>query len=201
MREHDLELLELPAVLARLAAATASEPGAALAAAVIPSPDPAAVELLQQQTAEAIALLDEAGEPELGGAADVRDAADHAERGGALDPAALSLVRQTIGAGIAARRALAGRGEDLPALSELVSAIDETLSSVAEEISRAVEDDGSDLRDSASPALRRLRRELREGRGKLAERLRKLARDPALAEHLQDDFVTERAGRPVLALK
>ena len=49
--------------------------------------------------------------------------------------------------------------------------------------------------------LRRLRRELREGRGKLAERLRKIARDPALAEHLQDDFVTERGGRPVLALK
>ena len=42
---------------------------------------------------------------------------------------------------------------------------------------------------------------LREGRGKLAERLRKIARDPALAEYLQDDFVTERGGRPVLALR
>ena len=73
--------------------------------------------------------------------------------------------------------------------------------SVAEEIGRSVEEDGSDLKDSASPVLRRLRRELREGRGKLAERLRKIARDPALAEHLQDDFVTERGGRPVLALK
>ena len=200
MREHDLELLELPAVLARLAAATASEPGAELAAAVVPSPDPAVVELLQRQTAEAIALLDEAGEPDLGGAADVREAADHAERGGALDPAGLVRVARTIAAGVAARRSLAGR-DDLPALTELVAGIDESLASVAEEIGRAVEEDGSDLRDSASPALRRLRRELREGRGKLAERLRKLARDPALAEHLQDDFVTERAGRPVLALK
>ena len=92
MREHDLELLELPAVLARLAAATGSEPGAELAAVVVPSPDPAVVELLQRQTAEAIALLDEAGEPDLGGAADVREAADHAERGGALDPPGLVRV-------------------------------------------------------------------------------------------------------------
>jgi len=35
----------------------------------------------------------------------------------------------------------------------------------------------------------------------MAERLRALARDPSLREHLQDDFVTERAGRPVLALR
>ena len=90
---------------------------------------------------------------------------------------------------------------DVPALNELTARIELSLVSVADEIARAVEEDGSDLRDTASPDLRRLRRELREGRGKLAERLRKIARDPALAEHLQDDFVTERAGRPVLALK
>src|SRR6185503_960062 len=68
-------------------------------------------------------------------------------------------------------------------------------------IARAVEDDGSDLRDAASPELRRLRRELREGRGRITERLRALARDPSLREHLSEDFVTERAGRPVLALR
>ena len=61
MREHDLELLELPAVLARLAAAAASEPGALLAGGLRPSADADEVRLRQQQTSEAIALLDEAG--------------------------------------------------------------------------------------------------------------------------------------------
>jgi len=200
MRGHDLELLELPAVLQRLAAATASEPGALLAEALRPSAEADEVALRQQQTTEAIALLEAAEEPDLGGAADVSEGAELAARGGVLDTRTLWSIERTIRAGVGAARAIGGRS-DLPALSCLVAGIDTSLLSVAEEIGRAVDEDGSDLRDSASPSLRRLRRELREGRGRLAERLRKIARDPALLEHLQDDFVTERAGRPVLALK
>ena len=195
MREHDLELLELPAVLGRLAAAAASEPGALLADSLRPAADAIQVRLRQQRTTEAISLLDEAAEPDLGGAADVSAAADLAARGSTLDTRTLAQVESTIRAGVTAQRAL-GERHDIPALLELVAGIDPSLLSVAEEIGRAVEEDGSDLKDSASPPLRRLRRELREGRGRLAERLRKIARDPAVAEHLQDDFVTERGGRP-----
>ena len=72
---------------------------------------------------------------------------------------------------------------------------------LAEEIARCVEEDGSDLRDTASPLLRRLRKELRDGRQRVTEELRKLARSTELSEHLQEDFVTERGGRPVLAVK
>ena len=200
MREHDLELLELPAVLARLAGATASDPGADLAAALRPSPEAAVVQLRQRQTSEAISLIEDSAEPDLGGATDVSEAAELAGRGSTLDTRTLMHIGRTIHAGVTARKALAGR-DDLPALLDIVSDIDGSLLSVAEEIGRVVEEDGSDLRDSASPDLRRLRRVLREGRGKLAERLRKIARDPALAEYLQDDFVTERGGRPVLALR
>ncbi len=85
MREHDLELLELPAVLARLAAAAASEPGALLAEGLRPSADADEVRLRQQQTTEAVALLDDAAEPDLGGVADVTEAAERAARGSTLD--------------------------------------------------------------------------------------------------------------------
>jgi len=200
MREHDLELLELPAVLARLGAATASDPGAALAEALRPSPDADVVRLRQQETSEAISLIEDSVEPDLGGTTDVSEAAELAGRGSTLDTRTLMHVGHTIQAGVTARRALAER-DGIPALMDIVASIDGSLLSIAEEIGRTVEEDGSDLRDSASPELRRLRRVLREGRGKLAERLRKIARDPALAEYLQDDFVTERGGRPVLALR
>ena len=165
MREHDLELLELPAVLARLAGATASEPGAALAAALRPSADEDEVARASSRRREAISLLDEAAEPDLGGAADVTEAADLAARGqharhahpGAgrrHDPRRRRRPPRDRGARGRCRRSPSS-----------CAGIDPSLLSVAEEIGRAVEEDGSDLKDSASPALRRLRRELREGRG------------------------------------
>ncbi len=200
MREHDLELLELPAVLARLAAATQSDPGAVLAGRLRPTADLAEVRVRHERTKEALSLIEASAEPELGGATDVIEAAEIAGRGSTLDPRTLMQVGRTIHTGVTARRAVDDHGE-IPALTAVMAGVEPSLLSIADEIARTVEEDGSDLRDSASPDLRRLRRELRDGRGRLAERLRKIARDPALAEFLQDDFVTERGGRPVLALR
>ena len=200
MREHDLELLELPAVLARLAALTASEPGAVLAETLRPTGDADEVRARHERAGDAISLIEASAEPDLGSVVDVSEAAELAARGSTLDTRTLMHVGRTIRAGVAAYRALEDHGE-IPALSAVVTDVEPSLLSIADEIGRTVEEDGSDLRDSASPELRKLRRELREGRGRIAERLRKIARDPALAEYLQDDFVTERAGRPVLALR
>jgi DNA mismatch repair protein MutS2 len=195
-----LGMVEFPAILDRLVAAAGSEPGRTLAAGLTPSPHPAEVEQRQHLTTEAVGLLDAAAEPDLGGIADVRAAAALAERGSTLEPPALRAIAVAIRGGLAARRALEAAPEatGLLALSE---PIDPGLARVADEIERAVEDDGSGVRDSASSRLRSLRRQLRDGRLQVAERLRKLARDSGLREHLQEDFVTERGGRPVLAVK
>jgi DNA mismatch repair protein MutS2 len=197
---HALELLELPAILERLAAVAASEPGRSLCHAVRPSPDPEEVTRRQSLTAEASALLDHAAEPDLAGIADISPAAEIAARGASLDAGALHAVAVSIDGGLRARAALA-EAQGAPGLADLAARVEPALAQVSAAIARAVEDDGSDLRDGASPALRKLRRELRDGRARLAERLRALARDPALREHLSEDFVTERAGRPVLALR
>jgi DNA mismatch repair protein MutS2 len=201
MEAGALEVLELPAVLERLAAATSTSPGAELARALSPSPDAAEVARRQALTAEAMALLDEAAEPPLRGIGDVRDSAARAARGGVLDAAALAQVAQTIGGALAARSALDAQAELAPLLAELAAPVDPSLRRVSDEIGSAVEEDGSELRDNASPALRRLRRQLRDGRHRVAEELRRLARGSALAGHLQEDFVTQRGGRPVLAVK
>ncbi|HKY24376.1 MAG TPA: hypothetical protein VJM07_04430, partial [Gaiella sp.] len=87
MDERALELLELPAILERLAAAAASEPGHARALALRPTADPNEVAARQRRTTEAVALLDHAAEPELGNVRDVRPVAELAARGSALDPA------------------------------------------------------------------------------------------------------------------
>ena len=200
MERRALELLELPAILERLSGLTESEPGEALALTLAPSANLDEVIARHALTTEGIALLEHSAEPELAGVADMRAAASIAARGSALDPPALWTIGRSIETALAARAVLEGF-EPAPGLTTIAGTIESALGVVAKEIGRAVEDDGSDLRDAATPALRRLRGELRGGRARLAERLRALARDPSLREHLQDDFVTERAGRPVLALR
>jgi dsDNA-specific endonuclease/ATPase MutS2 len=53
-----LTVLELPAVLERLAGKTATSRGAELVRSLVPSPDPAEVAARQALTAEGIALVD-----------------------------------------------------------------------------------------------------------------------------------------------
>ncbi len=201
MDTEALAVLQFPAIAERLAGATATSGGAELARALTPSADANDVARRQALTAEAIALLEDSTEPPLGGIRDIREPAAHAALGGVLTPEALSAIGFTIGGGLRARAALDEHADRATLLAELAAAIDRTLAPLAEEIGRRVEEDGSDLRDTASPRLRRLRAELREGRQRVAEELRRLSRSPALRDHLQEDFVAQRGGRPVLAVK
>jgi DNA mismatch repair protein MutS2 len=189
---HALAVLEFPALVERVVGATATERGAQLAGGLAPSADVDEVARRQQLTAEAVALLDAGTEPALAGIADLRDAAELAARGGTLRPSDLRAVARSVAVALAAR--------DTPGeLGAILTAIDPGLDSLRGPIERAVEEDGSDLRDDASPELRRLRRELRGGRERVAAEIAKVAR--ASSEHLQEQFVTERDGRPVLAVR
>jgi dsDNA-specific endonuclease/ATPase MutS2 len=82
-------MLEFPAIVERLVAVAASEPGRAEAAALVPSPDPVEVVRRQRLTGEAIGLLDAGAEPVLTRVEEIRPAVAFAARGGALQPDAL----------------------------------------------------------------------------------------------------------------
>jgi DNA mismatch repair protein MutS2 len=194
---RSLQMLEYARIVERVAAETSFDGGRLLAESLAPSADVAAVRRLQAETTEALRLL-EAGAPRLAGAHDVRRAADAAARGAILQPDALAAIAETCRCAVDARGLLADR-EDAPLLRVIAAAITPSLATLADRIEAAVEADGSRLRDGASPSLRRLRRETAQARGRAVERLRALA--GSLRPHLQEDFVTERAGRPVLAVK
>jgi len=194
--EQALAALELDAVLARLEAATATPYGAERALALTPAADAADVARRQARTSEAVALLDDAAEPALQGIPEIRDVIAHAERGGRLTPRALADV-----AAVAEGALRVQPHEAAPLLSELAARIDPSLRALAEEIRTGVADDGEGLRDTASPRLRQLRADLRRSRRSVEEALQRLVRSSQLQPHLQETFVTERAGRPVLAVK
>ena len=150
MDPHALAVLEFPAIVERLAAATESAPGAELARGLLPSADPDEVARRQALTAEALALLDAAAEPSLAGVADVREAAARAARDGVLGPDRLRAVATAVAVALEARRAL-DAAEPAPLLAEAAAPLEPALARLAESIERCVEDDGSDLRDTASP--------------------------------------------------
>src|SRR5581483_10633523 len=201
MDRHALAVLELDAILERLSRTTESAYGAALARELLPSPDPAEIAERQALTSEAVALIERSAEPSLAGVADVRDAAARAARGGMLAPSELRQLATSITVALEARRRLDDGGVLAPRLQALAARIEPSLASLAAAIDRRVDDEGSDLRDDASPQLRRLRSELRRGRERVRAEITRVARSAELRPSLQETFVTERAGRPVLAVK
>src|SRR6186997_967768 len=110
-----LAVLDFPAIVERLAVAASTAYGEELARALTPSPDPHEVTHRQALTAEVVALLDNAAEPPLDGIRDVRAAAAHAARGGALSTEALAHIAAAVGGGLRARAgARAARQGDRP---------------------------------------------------------------------------------------
>ena len=149
----------------------------------------------------AIALLDHAAEPSLAGVADVRAAAEHAARDGVLGPRDLRQSRRpsTVGARGAAG---ARRGGRAGAAAARRARAGRAVARLARRDDRARRRGGR-LRSArhASPALRRLRTSCATGKQRVTEELAALARSSELSEFLQERFVTERGGRPVLAVK
>ncbi len=191
-----LAALELPAIVDRLATFASTDYGVALARELAPSPDPATVARRHELTSAAVAVLAGDDAPELAGIRDVRTAAERSARGGLLRPDELRAIAVSVRVALEAKRVLRE-----PVLSVLLEPVDSGLAGLADEIDRRIEEDGSDVRDTASPLLRKLRTELRNGTARVRDELARVARSSDVQEALQESFLVERGGRPVLAVR
>ena len=191
-----LAALELPAIVDRLATFASTDYGGTLARELAPSADPATVEQRQELTAAAVAVLAGDAAPELAGIRDVRSAAERSSRGGLLRPDELRAIAVSVRVALEAKRVLRE-----PVLAALLEPVDPSLGRLADEIDRRIEEDGSDVRDNASPLLRRLRTELRNGGARVRDELARVARSSDVQDALQESFLAERGGRPVLAVR
>lgn len=198
MNAKVLGTLEFPKVLARLADVTAFSASRALALALEPSADHFWVERRQEETAEAVRLLQERPEFSVRGTRDVRLLARKAALGGVLDPAQLLEVAGTlesahfVGGTIAkleheAYRMLREHGAQIHPCRDVTAAI-----------GGAINDQG-EVRDNASPALGRIRRELRVAHSRLTERLNSYL--TSHRSYLQDAIITSRNDRYVIPVK
>jgi DNA mismatch repair protein MutS2 len=172
--------IDLDAVRAQVAARAASEPGRALALALGPLDDRAAIEEALARTRDAHAL---AAPPDLSGVAPAGWIFDRAQRSKRpLDPRELWLLAQTVRAGEKARAVPLGS-----ALSKLALEVDPLF---AERVEAALEPETQEVKEEL---LRDVREAMRAARAELAEALEQFA-----AEHA-GCTVEERQGRLCVA--
>jgi len=195
---HTIELLELSTIRERLAGVCTFEGGGALARALEPTLDPHEVAALREVTAVAAALW-ELAVSGPGGAHDIRDDVEDARRGARLEVDALERVRATAEVAGEVHEAFAEYTNIAPILCDVAERIEAgALGRVASRLDACLDGRGG-IRDDASLALTRARRDIAELRRQAQEALRQVAAE--VKPHLQEGFITERAGRPVLAVK
>src|SRR5262245_53082879 len=122
--QQTLMTLEFPKVLERLARYVSFSASRELALALAPSDDAHEARRRLRCTSEARWLLDERPDTSIGGARDVRAAAQHARRGGVLDAPTFIEIAATLAAG----RRLRGQllkldAERVPLLRELAEGL------------------------------------------------------------------------------
>lgn len=192
-----LRALEFAAVTEQLAARTAFAPSRELAEVTLPVGDAEHVALLQDQTDEAVRLLELHPETTIGGVRDIRSALTRARRGGRLAAAELLDVAGTLHATDQFQRRLARwSGSQLAGVRDDL----EPAPTLRERIERSIDPSGEIL-DSASPALRTARRNMRVAQDRIRERLNAMLRSPDLAGAIGDSIVTQRAGRYVIPVR
>ncbi len=199
MNEKSVQTLELPKILEQLARHTSFSAARELALHLQPTPYLDEAQNLQRETREARLLLNTHEHLGVGGARDVREAAQAAARGVILEPQTLLDIKHTLRQATTLRRTIGRLGNQFPTLARIVDRLEEC-TALQHEIARVL-DDNAEVKDSASPKLAQVRRELRVAFDRLHSKLHNIAHNPNNRQYLQEALVTQRHGRYVIPLK
>ncbi|NLF66645.1 MAG: endonuclease MutS2 [Chloroflexi bacterium] len=199
MDEKTLRILEFDKILERLASYTSFSAGQALALALHPTADAAEAARRQAETQEALQLFNAGSEATIGGARDVRRAADNAMRGFVLRAEDLLDIRSTLIAARNLQRALLRVEERYPNLAAIAHLIEE-IPRLVQAIGEAIDEDRGEVLDSASDRLASIRRSIRITHSRIHERLQALI-NSSMSRFLQEPIITSRGGRYVVPLR
>jgi DNA mismatch repair protein MutS2 len=196
MDAKTLSVLEYPKVLERLKGFCDFSASMELARSLEPtdSYDLALARLAETSEARKLFSIQDLG---IGGAHDIRPAADLAARGGVLDPQQLLDVKSTLISSRELKRSLERKTDEYPRLAQLASGLTES-HGIVDSISRVLSERGEVL-DSASPKLATLRREIRIAHDRLMSRLQRYLTESG--NKLQEPIITQRDGRYVIPLR
>jgi DNA mismatch repair protein MutS2 len=196
MDSKTLSVLEYPKILERLRAFCDFSASMELARALEPtdSYDLALARLAETSEARRLFSVQDVG---VGGAHDIRLAADLAARGGVLDPQQLLDIKSTLISCREFKKSLERKTDEYPRLAQIAAGLPEAHGMV-DAITRVLSDRGEVL-DSASPKLATLRREIKIAHDRLMSRLQKYLTESG--NKLQEPIITQRDGRYVIPLR
>lgn len=199
MDQKTLKTLEYPRILSALADQCHFNPARERALELHPSSDLEEVRGLQNETADAVALLTLHPGTTIGGARDLRPIVEDAERGIILEPTRLLQVKDSLVAARTLKRQFLRNQGEFPTLENISTYLPESLGLVSL-ISKVISEKNEVL-DSASERLGQIRRDLKTQHTRLKNRMNQMLKKPEVAKFLQETIVTQRNGRYVLPLK
>ena len=197
--EKSLQTLELPAVLALLAAQAVSETARAQAMALRPSGDRAVVATRLGETNAAASMMVVKGSPSFSGVKDVRAALQRADMGGALNTRELLDIAGVLQAARCVRSYGTGERQDKTSIDYLFSAL-QANRFLEEKIFTSITGE-DEIADSASSELASIRRLIRAASARVHDALQKIISSPSYAKALQEPIITMRSERYVVPVK
>ena len=199
LRDRAQALLEFDVIRERVAERATFFPARQLALELRPSYDDYEVAVLQQETAEGRAVLDEAGEVDMFCPDDIEESVVRASIGGILTGMELLAVAQTIDVQARAKSGVLAVRQHAPLLADFAESIP-NLSELTRQIRGRIGDRGV-VRDDATHALRALRSQIRQAYQRVTDSLNSLIQRAQSDNALQDNVISVRNDRLVVQVK
>lgn len=194
-----MRLLDFDEVRRRLADHATFYEARQLALEVEPSFEPSVVARLQDETADACALLEEIGDISLDSDADTSEAVTRAALGGVLSGSELLAIADSLEVHRRARRVASRARGVAPMMAELASLIPD-LRELQRQIRSKINLRG-DVADDATPSLRALRNQTRVAYERVTAALQQFIGSATGRDSLQDPIIAVRGDRLVVPVR
>jgi len=199
MARYAIKTLEFDKVKNILVDKTATSLGRQAVGAMRIESEFAKVKRLQEETAEALRIMDEGKRFPFGGAYNIVSEVKRAELGSTLDPEELLHIQTTAAAIRQMKFFLQDEAEIAPVLSEYANGLG-IFTKLEKQITNAIDDHG-EIKDSASTKLGGLRTAIQIAKNRVKEKLDSLLHDPSNQKYFQENLVTMRGDRYVIPVK
>ena len=199
LRASALSLLDFDEIRRRLADQTTFHEARILALEIEPSFDAHEVGRLQDETADACALLEEIGDLSLDSDSDTTESVTRAALGGTLSGVDLLAIADSLEVHARARNAISRAARVAPIMAEMAGLIPD-LRELRRQIRSKINVRG-DVADDATPSLRALRGQVRTAYERVTESLQRFISSGAGRDTLQDPIIAVRGDRLVVPVR